>query len=39
VGLAVIGYIASPAVLSLDELASGCRGEREVLQHAARSGH
>jgi hypothetical protein len=28
VALAIIGYIASPAVLSLDEMASGCRSER-----------
>ena len=27
VALAIIGYIASPAVLSLDEMASGCRRE------------
>jgi hypothetical protein len=30
VALAVIGYIASPAVLSLEEMASGCRAERET---------
>jgi hypothetical protein len=28
--LAIIGYIASPAVLSLEEMASGCRPERRV---------
>jgi len=27
VSMAVIGYIASPAVLSLEEMASGCRPE------------
>ena len=27
VALAIIGYIASPAVLSLEEMASGCRPE------------
>ena len=30
VAFAFIGYIASPAVLSLDEMASGCRPERRV---------
>ena len=30
VALAVIGYIASPAVLSLEEMASGCRPERRT---------
>lgn len=29
VSMAVIGYIASPAVLSLEEMASGCRPEGE----------
>jgi hypothetical protein len=29
VALAIIGYVASPAVLSLDEMARGCRVERE----------
>lgn len=28
--LTIIGYIASPAVLSLEEMASGCRGERDA---------
>jgi vacuolar-type H+-ATPase subunit I/STV1 len=28
--LAIIGYIASPAVLSLEEMASGCRPERRT---------
>jgi hypothetical protein len=28
--LAIIGYIASPAVLSLEEIASGCRPERSA---------
>jgi hypothetical protein len=28
--LAIIGYIASPAVLTLDEMASGCRTERRT---------
>ena len=27
IALAIIGYIASPAVLSLEEMASGCRRE------------
>jgi hypothetical protein len=30
VAFAFIGYIASPAVLSLDEMASGCRPERRA---------
>lgn len=30
VALAVIGYIASPTVLSLDEMAAGCRPERST---------
>jgi hypothetical protein len=30
VALAVIGYVASPAVLSLEEMASGCRPERRT---------
>jgi hypothetical protein len=30
VGLAIIGYIASPAVLSLEEMASGCRPPRNT---------
>ena len=28
--LAIIGYIASPAVLSIEEMASGCRPERKT---------
>jgi hypothetical protein len=32
VAFAFIGYIASPAVLSLDEMASGCRTERRALR-------
>jgi hypothetical protein len=28
--LAIIGYIASPAVLSLEEMASGCRPDRRT---------
>ena len=28
IAFAVIGYVASPAILSLDEMASGCRIER-----------
>jgi hypothetical protein len=30
VALAIIGYIASPAVLSLEEMATGCRPERRM---------
>jgi hypothetical protein len=30
VALAIIGYIASPAVLSIEEMASGCRPERRT---------
>jgi hypothetical protein len=30
VALAIIGYIASPAVLSLEEMASGCRSDRRI---------
>ena len=30
VALAIIGYIASPAVLSLEEMASGCRRDRRT---------
>jgi hypothetical protein len=31
--LAIIGYIASPAVLSLEEMASGCRPDRRTPSH------
>ena len=30
IALAIIGYMASPAVLSLEEMASGCRSERRT---------
>jgi hypothetical protein len=30
VALAIIGYIASPAVLTLEEMAGGCRPERRT---------
>lgn len=39
VALAVIGYIASPAVLSLEEMASGCRPEPEAPQQIVRTVH
>jgi hypothetical protein len=35
--LAVIGYIASPAVLSLEEMASGCRPDRRNTPQPRRS--
>lgn len=36
VALTIIGYIASPAVLSLEEMASGCRRERRMSQQLQR---
>lgn len=38
IALAIIGYIASPAILSLDELASGCRPERRPPVQPRRAG-